>query len=76
PAYERCAHKWPSLRVGVALQATATTGDTLQAATPMGGWLPLHGAWPWLAAPCLTTFAKKMQHERVEQFYAMQSHHM
>ncbi|RWV85909.1 hypothetical protein GW17_00052253 [Ensete ventricosum] len=39
------------------------------------GWPALHGSWSWLAALLLATFAAKMQQERIERFYVIQSHH-
>ncbi|RZS14675.1 hypothetical protein BHM03_00046406 [Ensete ventricosum] len=36
PAHEHCVHKWPPLRVGVALQVVAHAGAVLQEAAPTG----------------------------------------
>ncbi|RRT33339.1 hypothetical protein B296_00038341, partial [Ensete ventricosum] len=76
---QRCS---PSLAASTSGRSSSQAGTIALGRPPLTGWqrvaalvggpghvwLPLHMAWPWMAAPVLTAFAVKTQQECIEQF--------
>ncbi|RWV82045.1 hypothetical protein GW17_00056486 [Ensete ventricosum] len=85
PSYWRRAHR-RSPACGLLPLRVAWLQPTGPCSRPGRGWLALHGGWLWVAGPpwgvghgwpplLLAAFVAKTQQERVERFYAIQSHH-